>query len=190
MADSHGEQEKDAQLVKEAAAGDHQAFGILFDRYSLNIYRFLRSQVYDPFEAENLTSEVFLRAWRSLPSYRDLGHPFSTYLFRIARNAVIDQRRKNRVQVQPLNTITLPGDDMDRPGEALARNQELKLLYEGLLGLKEVHRSVLVLRFLIGLSNGEVAQIMDRSEGAVRVLQHRALKKLRQIMVSMVSKDK
>ena len=187
MADSHSEQNKDADLVRQAAAGDHQAFGVLFDRYSLNIYRFLCSQVSDPYEAENLTSEVFLRAWQSLSSYKDQGYPFSSYLFRIARNAVIDHRRKARIPVRPLHQVNIPAEDMDQPGEVLAKNVELNQLKEGLLGLKEVYRSVLILRFLIGLSSSEVSQIMGRSDGAVRVLQHRALKKLKQLMLS---KDK
>ena len=183
MADCQDEGSRDSELVRQAAAGDHQAFGLLYDRYSLGIYRFLRAHLSDPYEAENFTSEVFLRAWQSLTTYQERGYPFSSYLYRIARNAVIDSHRKSRLQVAPLDQAHLEFDQSHLPGEILARDQEIGQLHQALLGLKEVYRSVLILRFLVGLSNAEVSRILGRSEGAVRVLQHRALKRLKRIMV-------
>lgn len=184
MAERQDESPQDADLVRQSVAGDHQAFGVLYDRYSLGIYRFLCAQLNDPYEAEDLTSEVFLRAWRSLSRYRELGHPFSAYLFRIARNCVIDHRRKFKLQLGPLEGSDTVADDSDRPSEVLTKEQESLVLQDSLRKLKETYRSVLVLRFLIGLSTAEVALIMSRSEGSIRVLQHRALKKLRKWLES------
>lgn len=183
MADCQDEDPQDSDLVRQAVAGDHQAFGLLYDRYSLPIYRFLRAHLSDPYEAENITSEVFLRAWQSLTTYQERGHPFSSYLFRIARNAIIDSHRKSRFRIIPLDRTNLEIDESHLPSEILARDQEIGQLHQALLGLKEVYRSVLILRFLVGLSSAEVSSILGRSEGAVRVLQHRALKRLKRIMV-------
>jgi len=184
MADCQDEGPQDAELVRLAVAGDHHAFGVLYDRYSLSIYRFLCAQLSDPYEAENITSEVFLRAWQSLTTYQERGFPFSSYLFRIARNAVIDSHRKYRLRKIPLDQARLETDQSLQPAEIMAKDQEIGQLHQALLGLKELYRSVLILRFLVGLSNAEVSDILGRSEGAVRVLQYRALKKLKNELVT------
>ena len=88
----------DAQLVKRAKHGDSDAFGELHDYYVDAIYNFLASRTSDPLDAEDLTGEVFLRAWRSLKNYRQKGYPFSAYLFRIARNLLIDHYRQSQRQ--------------------------------------------------------------------------------------------
>ena len=80
----------DARLVKRAKNGDAEAFGRLHDRYAESIFRFLNARLNNRMDAEDLFGEVFLRAWHALPRYRQQGFPFSAYLFRIARNLLID----------------------------------------------------------------------------------------------------
>jgi RNA polymerase sigma-70 factor (ECF subfamily) len=180
MPDSQAPPFDDAALVERAKSGESEAFGVLYERYASRIFRFLCAQLPDDFEAEDLTTEVFLRAWGSLRRYRERGYPFSTYLFKIARNALIDHWRKTRLD--PRHSLDELGDLPARvlePGELVIRAQDRQDLRKVLAGLREDYRLVLVLRFINGLSPLEVSHVMGRSEGAVRVLQHRALKALR-----------
>ena len=183
MPEPRADLKDDAALVSEAQAGDADAFGVLFDRYAAGIFKFLCLQLSDDFEAEDLTSEIFLKAWRSLPRYRELGHPFSSFLFRIARNVLVDYYRKtrNKVYVSRSQADTLV--DQKRLEELSDQNQENERIRKALSRLRVDYRTVIVLRFINGFSSKETAQIMGRSEGAVRVLQHRALKAMRDRLV-------
>lgn len=170
----------DSYLVRLAKSGDLDAFGILYDRYADGIYRFVYVHLSETLEAEDLTSEVFLRAWKHLPKYKEQGHPFSAFLFKIARNAIIDYRRKlkpkiNRAQELLESTV----NHSLNPGSIIENSHERQLLNATINHLQEDYRLVLVLRFINGLSPREVAEIMGRSEGAIRVLQFRALKAIR-----------
>jgi RNA polymerase sigma-70 factor (ECF subfamily) len=181
---------EDSVLVKLAVSGDAQAFGLLYERYAGNIFRFLNAQLPDPFEAEDLTSEVFLRAWRALPGYQERGYPFSAFLFRIARNAVIDYRRVNKKrQTSSLDQVAELPDSSTGPAGLLANTQEAQRLRNALANLRESYRSVLVLRFINNLSPREVAAIMRRTEGAVRVLTHRALKAIKPSLLEQGEDD-
>jgi RNA polymerase sigma-70 factor (ECF subfamily) len=172
----------DSDLVALAQSGDRDAFGMLYDRYAEGIYRFIYLNTSDEFEAEDLTSDVFLRAWQSFPKYKDKGHPFSAFLFRIARNAIIDHHRSSRKikqKEEPLpDQIASQANDPDFSTE---KAQENLRLTASINHLRENYRTVLILRFINGLSPKEVAVVMGRSEGAVRVLQHRALKAIRRV---------
>jgi len=174
---------KDASLVKQAQAGDADAFGALYERYAQTIFRFLFAQLSNRWDAEDLTSDVFLRAWHSLPRYRERSFPFSAYLFRIARNVLIDHyRHSGRREVFSTDDLSGFADDRAFSGKIVATKFEHQELYKNLGKLRENYRTVLVLRFLNELSPKETAQVMRRSEGAVRVLQHRALAALRKMI--------
>jgi len=181
MPESQARLMDDAALVKQAQTGDAEAFGCLYDRYATGIYRFLFVQLPDHYEAEDLTSEVFIKAWRSLPRYRERGYPFSTYLFKIARNALIDYWRKEKHKAtHSEDRLVSIADGSSNPGDQLVQMDELEEIRMALGKLRVDYRSVLVLRFINGFSSRETANIMRRSEGAVRVLQHRALKAIRE----------
>jgi len=189
MDDDLKSQEPDSYLVKQAKSGDGDAFGALYERYATDIYRFLHAQLPEFWTAEDLTSDVFLRAWNFLPRYKDRGYTFSAFLYKIARNVLIDYRRKtryetNRVPIDPDNT-TIEKTELS---EQLIRIQEHQTLWRILNSLRDDYRSILVLRFINGVSIQDISRIMGRSEGAIRILQHRALKALRQILLS--SNDK
>ena len=170
----------EAHILKLAKQGDAEAFGQLYDVYAEYIFRFLYPQLPTRMDAEDLTSEVFLRAWRSLPKYQAQGYPFSAFLYRIARNLVIDHYRHAK---RTGHRETDLGDQIPNENSSLrevfSAQEEHQQLYAVVSKLKESYRTVLILRFLNGLSVKETAKIMKRSQGAVRVLQHRALLKMR-----------
>jgi len=175
----------DIQLLKIAQEGDTEAFGELYERYAARVFRFLYSHMDNRLDAEDLTEDVFLRAWKSLPNYREQGVPFLAFLFRVARNALIDHYRRAAGTKQDVSLEDLPlHDRAPGPVEVVMANLEHSKLRQTLDQLREDYRTVLVLRFLGELSPEETAQAMGRSSGAVRVLQHRALAALRTIMDS------
>jgi RNA polymerase sigma-70 factor (ECF subfamily) len=177
---SHSEID-DATLVKQAKSGDARAFGILYERYAANIYRFICAQLPDKIEAEDLTAEVFLKAWGGLSRYRERGFPFSAFLFKIARNALIDYRRKMmKVKIHSQELTESHPDENLKISDAFVKHQAHQHLWRLLGEMRENYRSVLVLRFINGLSTREISRIMGRTEGSVRVLQHRALNVLRE----------
>ncbi len=177
---SHSKEADESQLIERAKAGDADAFGDLYARHLHAIFRFFYSRLDNTQDAEDLTEETFIRIWRSLPRFEDQGVPFLAYSFQIARNLLIDHYRRYG------NSKTVAGykDDLilkPQPdaSEAALRNIEHEQVRQALEKLKEDHQTVLVSRFLSDLSTEEVAQLMGRSPGAVRVLQHRALAALR-----------
>lgn len=174
----------DVQLLKIAKEGEPEAFGELYERYSQVIFRFFYANLNNRYDAEDLTEEVFLRALRSLPKYRDQGFPFPAFLFRVAQNALVDHYRRSGRSAHDVSTdeeIQIRDDKPD-PSDSATKNLQQQELRQVLEQLREDYRNVLVLRFLNDLTPEETAQVMDRSVGAVRVLQHRALAALRNLL--------
>ncbi|NPA27398.1 MAG: sigma-70 family RNA polymerase sigma factor [Chloroflexi bacterium] len=172
----------DAELLERARQGDQDAFRVLYQRYARRVYGFLRAYTGDPELADELVNDVFLRVWKALPKYREQ-QQFLAWLFRIARNAAVDKFRRQKRRAWLGLDALLPGEDVDtttpHPETAALTQEEYQRLDEALQQLPETYRTVLVLRFLEGLTTAEIAQVLGRSENAVRVLQHRALKALR-----------
>jgi RNA polymerase sigma-70 factor, ECF subfamily len=172
-------------LVLQAKSGDADAFGRLYELYALKVFRFLYAQLPSQMDAEDLAAEVFLRSWNAMPRYKDRGYQFSTYLFRIAHNVLVDYYRKAKktAQFEDQSYSAALSQSENIHSESLARLEHQEL-YTGLSKLKEDYRTVLVLRFLNDFSPQEAAAIMQRSPGAIRVLQHRALGALRNSLKS------
>jgi RNA polymerase sigma-70 factor (ECF subfamily) len=170
----------DIQLLKIAQEGNTEAFGAIYERYAEKVFRYLNAHLGNGLDAEDLTEEVFIRVWRSLPDYRERGTPFLSFVFRVARNALIDHYRRERRAVGQLSSdeVTV-ADHKPGPVEIVSQQMEREELREALEGLREDYRNVLVLRFLSDLDPEDTALAMGRSAGAVRVLQHRALAALR-----------
>ena len=176
----------DALLIEKAQGGDVDAFGELYERYAATIFRFIYSQSLHRLDAEDLSAEVFLKAWQALPRYQDQGFSFSPYLFRIARNTLIDSRRKRRLtkDISENEMRNIPDKRASEPSELMAEKAKHNDLVMILGQLREDYRTVLILRFFNDLSPEEISDVMGRSVGAVRVLQHRALSSLRKLIPS------
>lgn len=172
------------RLIELAKLDDPEAFGQLYQLYAGAVYRYLLVNAGEPQEAEDLTIEVFIHLWKSLPSFQDRGVPFIAFLFRIAKNVLIDNRRRFRNAFQVLPLVEHTGASGDDPAQALLARQKTDEILSLLSQLHAEYQQVLVLRFLNEFSIEETAQIMGKSSGAVRVLQHRALASLRKLVGS------
>ena len=169
-------------IVKKAISGDAEAFASLYDAYVDDVYRFVFHRVGHEQTAEDLTSQVFLKAWDNLGRYKVRGLPFGAWLFQIARNSVIDYYRTHK-EILPLepNAATEPDPSMN-----VAREVEKRLEGEWvrtiLYKLTQEQREVLILKFINGLKTKEIAQVMGKGQGAIRALQMRALHALADII--------
>jgi len=171
--------------VDRAIRGDPEGFRYLYRKYVAAVFRFVRAQVSNHQDAEDLTAETFLRAWKAMPKYQHRGHPFSAFLFRIARNLVIDFRRKFSEEIVEFN------EDFFSTRQASDQTlfEDYEILAQAIHRLPEDYRQVIALRFFGDLTVRETALVMGRSEAATRVLQHRAIRKLRQIMENTTEKN-
>jgi RNA polymerase sigma-70 factor (ECF subfamily) len=166
------------RLVERARSGDADAFGQIFDHYHEPVYRYIASRVRRPADAEDLTQTVFVKALEALPRYESRGVPFGGWLFRLARNTVIDHVRTRREHAD-LETVgeQLGGDA--GPDEIAATRQDIDAVATALEGLTAEQRDAIALRFFAGLSAREAAVAMGRQEGTIRGLQFRAIAALR-----------
>ena len=167
------------QLVQEASRGKAEAFGRLYDVYLDTVYRYVYYKVGVQTEAEDLTSQVFVKAWEAMPRYQWREIPFSHWLMRLARNAVIDHYRTARVHGELEESLV--SEDTGPQGHYL-RQEQARGLEAAIRQLPEDQRAVIVLRFIEEMDYGEVSAITGKSSGALRVAQHRALAALRRII--------
>lgn len=173
----------ETSLVQQAVGGDADAFGDLYLKHMDAIYRYVLYRVGNAHDVEDLTEQVFLKAWEALPSYEYRGHPFSSWLYRIAHNVVVDHHRRRRPALAvPLAGQTDLASDEESALERIIRAGEISELASAISQLNDDQQQVIVLRFVEGLSHDQVAQILDRSPGACRVLQHRALAALNRLL--------
>lgn len=166
------------RLVAAAQAGDPEAFGRLFDHYHELVYRYIVSRVGRPSDAEDLTQLVFVKALEALPRYEQRGVPFGGWLFRLARNVVIDFVRTRREHTD-LDLIVEHAEAAPGPDDLAALREELDAIACALRTLTDEQREAIELRFFAGLSAREAAEAMGKQEGTVRGLQFRALAALR-----------
>jgi RNA polymerase sigma-70 factor (ECF subfamily) len=166
------------RLVADAQGGDTWAFGMIFDHYHEPVYRFIASRVHRPSDAEDLTQHVFVKALEALPRYEARGVPFGGWLFRLARNAVIDHVRTRHEHAELGAVIGWAHGDSG-PDEIAVVRQELDAVGSALESLTDEQREAIALRFFAGLSAREAAEAMGKQEGTVRGLQFRAIAALR-----------
>ena len=176
--DRGGANGTDAALIVAAKAGDASAFGELYERYRDAIYRFCLARTGTSHDAEDLTADVFVKALHSIDRYQDRGLPFAAFLYRIARNAAIDRSRTLKQPLSVDGLLVEPRSSQNVEVEATFA-VEKTILLAALTRLKPEHRDVITMRFIEGYSALEVAQLLGKTEGAIRTLQHRALERLR-----------
>ncbi len=175
--------EGEKNLINAAKHGDSMAFGALYSHYLPQIYRFIYLKIGSKPETEDLTHEVFLSAWRTLPAYKHKGFPLSSWLYQIARNRVIDHFRTKKINFS-IEEVTedrflfeeISADDI------LDANLGIEKIKEAMKALPEDQQTILVLRYVEDLPPKEIAEILEKSEGAVRLAQHRALIRLKNIL--------
>ena len=169
-------------LIELAIRGEASAFGSLYDHYQPKIYRFVLVKVGRREEAEDLTHQVFLSAWTNIGRYEDLGFPFGSWLYRIARNAVVEFYRGRR------NDVSLEKTDPEQfvmqasVHADLAGKMDFEKVKSAIGELKPEYQDVILMRFVEDMPVKEVAAAMEKSEGAVKVIQHRAIKQLQNIL--------
>jgi RNA polymerase sigma-70 factor, ECF subfamily len=166
------------QLVQQAQAGNSEAFGQLYDAYMERIYRFVYFRVEDQQTAEDITSQVFLKAWSNLDRFQFSRTPYLAWLYTIAHNAVIDHYRTRKV------TTALDDVQLSQPDHSeLVENEidltaEMRSVKTALQSLTDDQQKVLTLKFIEGMSNNEIARHLGKREGAIRALQMRGLQAL------------
>lgn len=167
-----------ALLIQKAAGGDIDAFGELYAIYLDRIYRYVFYQINDRMAAEDITEEVFVKAWKAIGSCSGREATFSAWLYRIARNRVVDSVRRQKKQV----AIETDMPDGDVPGLAVEGRLEREELLLVISRLPENQKQVILLKFIEGMDNLEISHIMGKSQGSVRVLQMRGLSTLRRYL--------
>lgn len=166
------------QLVLQAQAGNSEAFGQLYDAYMERIYRFVYFRVEDQQTAEDITSQVFLKAWSNLDRFSFNRTPYLAWLYTIAHNAVIDHYRTRKVTAA-LDDVQLSQQDHAEVVEnEIDLTNEMKTIKGALQMLTDDQQKVLTLKFIEGMSNTEIARLLGKREGAIRALQMRGLQAL------------
>ncbi len=172
------------KLIKKAQKGEKEAFGLLYDKYIDQIYRFVYLKTNNKQDSEDLSQQIFLNAWENIKNYQPKGFPFSSWLYKIARNLIVDYYRTKKVNLD-LEDASEKEYDFFSKGDLeldLETKIEIEKVKKVILQLPSEQQNLIIMKFIEELSNKEIAQILNKSEGAIRVLQHRALKQLKKIL--------
>ena len=170
-------------LVELARGGDKEAFGLLYDHYQGSVYRFLFYRTRSATLAEDLTSETFFRALRNMQNFRWQGKDFGAWLMTIARNLATDHFKAGRTRLeQTTEDMGVHDDATEGPETAVLASLTNEVLLKALTELPPEQKDCLVMRFLQGLSIAETAEVLGRSEGAVKQLQLRGVRNLAKLM--------
>jgi len=183
------EARRERDLVNAARVGDEEAIAELYSLYFPRVYRYMLARTGSVGDAEDLTEEVFIRVLDALERFEWRQVPFSAWVFRIAHNAVVSHQRRDgaRGKVGPL----LPTLPVKTPGpeEAVEARLALDEVMRATRNLPEAQRRVIALRFGAGLSVAETARALGKGEGNVKVIQHKAIAKLKELLVDKRPED-
>jgi len=176
--DAHGER----LIVDAARAGDENALSELYVLYFPRVYRYILARTGNQYDAEDLAEEVFMRVLEAIERFQWREAPFSAWLFRIAHNAVISQRRKDSARGRSAPLTDGLAMDSAGPDELVETRLVLNEVMAAAQTLPEAQRQVIAFRFGAGLSVAETASAMGKGEGNVKVIQHKAIAKLREML--------
>ena len=167
-------------ILLRASQGDQEAFGVLYENYVDRIYNYVYYRTGNTHDAEDLTARVFFRAMHHIKTYTDRGVPFSAWLYRIAHNLIANWHRdRSRHQEIPLSDAPTLHYKGEPPEMSLEQTQERDALLRLIRNLPAERQHLLILKFVEHMSNSEIGETMDRSEGAIKSLYHRTLLSLR-----------
>jgi len=183
---SSAEREEDAALARRAGSGEAEAFGVLYDRYVDAVYRYVFYRVRNEAEAEDVTSDVFMRALRAIPKYEPR-QAFLAWLYRIARNAVIDRSRRQgaRQQVSFEDALAHPNaDQVVNPDAGLLAGSDASVVRVAMQQLTPLQQEILVLRYVEGCDTKTISKLVGKRDGTIRGIEFRALSALRALIPS------
>ena len=171
----------EATLVQRAMGHDPEAFGRLYDILIDRVYRHIYYRVGNEQDAEDLTQQVFLKAWQAIDRYKKTASPFIAWLMTISHNLVVDfyRTRKDRAYLEAEILADGPASNPEQAAEASLEQQRLQ---RAILKLSSDEQQVIIMRFIEGFEFSEIASVLNKKEGNVRVILHRALVKLRTIL--------
>lgn len=172
----------EASLLQRARDGDTAALAAIYDAYAPQIYAYIYRRIRDPHRAEDITSTVFLKMLESLEKNNFAKDRLQSWLYRIAHNSIIDdvryqQRRPVQALYDAIETLT-----DDNPESLVQKQMQDEAVWDAIQQLTEDQKNVIILRFGEGLTAPQVAEILDKTEEAVRALQRRGLANLRKIL--------
>lgn len=171
-----------ARTVRRACNGDARAFGRLYDEYADRVYAFVRSRVDSTADAEDVTATVFLKAWEAIRSYDDRGLPFSAWLFRIARNAVVDEYRRKARRPVPVEETPETGETAEPADVAAIAAADAERVRAAVGMLTDEQAAVIAMRFWWDMSLKDTADALGKNENAIKALQHRAVRTLARLL--------
>jgi RNA polymerase sigma-70 factor, ECF subfamily len=174
------EQISESELISLACEGDADAFGALYEKYIDQIYNYIYFRTSSTKDAEDICSRVFIRALNHIERYEDRGYPFSAWLYRIAHNLVVnwyrDRERSDEISLADQYPPPTMDGDVEEKIEQDSENEKLLAIIQG---LPDDRKELLILKHVEGMTNTEIGEIMDRTEGAIKALYHRTLESLR-----------
>jgi len=180
--------QSEESLVRRAQKHDQEAFAQLYEEHFDRIYRYITLRIGNEAEAEDLTQQVFLNALQSISSFKWKGVPFSAWLFRIAHNQVVDYLRRKKHTAVPLGESLASRDDNSQL--VVEHKLDIERLLSATKKLTQAQREVISLRFTSELSIAQVAEVMGKSQGAVKALQHSAIVALRKALLVTENEEK
>lgn len=175
--------DKEKELIGRLVEGDKEAFGELYDIYAPKLFRFIRLKVGSQVLAEDLSSESFLRIWEYFQEQeREIEESFQALLYRIAHNLIADHyKRKSSQEIMINDDFNVFLENQIGPNET-GLKEDTDEIHRALIGIKEEYQNVILWYYVDELPVPEIAKLMDKSEGAVRVLIHRALLSLKKVL--------
>lgn len=182
-------QQNSKELIVSAKRGEKNAFGKLYNLYFTPVYRYVYIRVKDKSEVEALTQDIFIKVYESLESFEVRNVSPLAFFFTVARNTIIDYWRKNRHQVSfgKEDILMQIPDIRENPEESFSKKEKVAFLYKALNKLTHEQREALLLKYFNYSPNKDIARFMGKSEEAVRQLQSRGVKSLRQILIDLNS---